>query len=516
MALRPRRPAAPPQASAELSPRRRYLVLGICCSSLFLVGLDNTILNVALPALQRDLHASVAGLQWTIDAYVIVLASLLLLAGSMGDRFGRRRVFRTGLVLFSAGSLLCSIAPSLGWLIGFRALQAVGGSMLNPVAVSIITNTFTEPRERARAIGVWGAIIGLSLAAGPVLGGLLVDQASWRAIFWINVPVGLAAFVLTRLYVPESRAARARRFDPVGQVLLALSFGALVYALIEAPSAGWVSARTLGTLAAVAVGLAAFAGWSLRRADPVLDMRFFRSPPFSGATLIAVSAFVALGGFLFLNTLYLQDVRGFSALHAGLFTLPMAAVTAVAAPVSGRLVGAYGPRPSLLISGPCMAVSGALLTVLGPDTGTALLFVAYALFGLGFGMVNAPITTTAVAGLPNSQAGVAAAVASTSRQLGQALGVAVIGSIAASKGLGGTQVDPTDPAGWWIIAGCGAVVALLGLVTTGPWALRHARHAAARMAAAPTSTAAIPAASTPAASTPAASTPVPTTPVPSR
>ena len=210
-----------PNPAAE----RRLLILAICCLSLFIVGVDNTIVNVALPSIQRDLHAPVSGLQWTVDAYTVVMASLLILAGSTADRFGRRRIFQIGLATFTLGSLLCSLAPGLGWLVAFRMLQAVGGSMMNPVAVSIIANTFTDPRERARAIGVWGGVFGLSIALGPVLGGVLIDSVGWRGIFWVNIPVGVAAIVLTALFVPESRAARPRRVDPVGQVLVIVSPG---------------------------------------------------------------------------------------------------------------------------------------------------------------------------------------------------------------------------------------------------------------------------------------------------
>lgn len=222
----------------DLSPRRRSLILAICCMSLLIVSLDNTVLNVALPSMRRDLNASVAGMQWTIDAYTLVLATLLILAGSTADRIGRRKVFSVGLVLFTTGSVLCSLAPSLGWLIGFRMLQAVGGSMLNPVAMSIITNTFTDPRERARAIGVWGAVVGISMAAGPLIGGLLVDSVGWRSIFWVNLPVGLLALVLTLRYVPESRAEHPRRPDPVGQLLVMGLLGSVTYGIIEAPVAG--------------------------------------------------------------------------------------------------------------------------------------------------------------------------------------------------------------------------------------------------------------------------------------
>ncbi len=218
----------------ELSHGRRMLVLAICCMSLLIVSLDNTVLNVALPSLQRELDASTSGLQWTIDAYTLVLASLLMLAGSTADRIGRRRVFMSGLVVFTLGSLLCSLAPDLNWLVVFRMVQAVGGSMLNPVAMSIITNTFTDPRERPARSGC-GAVVGLSMAAGPLVGGLLVDSVGWRSIFWVNLPVGIAALLLTWRFVPESRAPRARRPDPVGQVLVIALFGSLTYAIIEAP-----------------------------------------------------------------------------------------------------------------------------------------------------------------------------------------------------------------------------------------------------------------------------------------
>src|ERR1700678_2035827 len=198
----------------EMSSRRRYLVLAICCMSLFIVGMDATVGNVEPPSLAKDFHATVSGLQWTIDAYLLVIASLLMLSGSVADRVGRRRIFQIGLAVFTLGSLACSLAPSLGALVAFRALQAVGGSMLNPVAMSIVTNTFTDPKERGKAMGIWGSVFGLSLALGPVLGGVLVSEIGWRSIFWINVPIGVAAIVLTQIFVPESRAARARRIDP--------------------------------------------------------------------------------------------------------------------------------------------------------------------------------------------------------------------------------------------------------------------------------------------------------------
>ncbi|CAL9576061.1 Multidrug resistance protein Stp [Streptomyces sp. enrichment culture] len=466
----------------ELSHRRRMLVLAICCMSLLIVSLDTTALNVALPAMQRDLDATTSGLQWTIDAYTLVLASLLMLAGSTADRIGRKRVFMAGLAVFTAGSVLCSLAPNLELLVVFRMVQAVGGSMLNPVAMSIITNTFTDPRERARAIGVWGAVVGIAMAAGPLVGGLLVQSVSWRAIFWLNLPVGLAALLLTLRYVPESRAPRARRPDPVGQLLVIALFGALTYAIIEAPESG---AGPVLPFAAIAVAaLLALLWYEPRRAEPLIDLRFFRSAPFSGATVIAISAFAALGGFLFLSTLYLQNVRGLDALHAGLWMLPMAVPMFLCAPLSGRLVGSHGPRVSLLVAGAAMTASGVLFAAFEAETENATLLLGYVLFGIGFGFVNAPITNTAVSGMPRAQAGVAAAVASTSRQLGSTLGVAVIGAVLAS-GIGSSPYRrtfvPAARPGWWILAGCGLAVLVLGLLTSGRWARRTAERTAASL-----------------------------------
>ncbi|GAU69912.1 putative drug resistance protein [Streptomyces sp. NBRC 110611] len=449
--------------------------------SLLIVSLDSTVLNVALPSMQRELGASVSGMQWTIDAYTLVLASLLMLAGSTADRLGRRRIFLVGLAVFSAGSLLCSLAPSLSWLVAFRMVQAIGGSMLNPVALSIVTNTFTAPGERARAIGVWGGVAGVSMAAGPVIGGLLVQSVGWRSIFWVNVPIGALAIFLTLRYVPESRAPRPRRLDPVGQLLVITLLGSLTYAIIEAPGAGWTSAEILSFVLMALVSLAALLAYERRRVEPLIDLRFFHSAPFSGATVVAVCAFAALGGFLFLNTLYLQNIRGLSALGAGLHMLPMAGMTVFFAPLSGRLVGSRGPRLPLLLAGTAMAGAGLLFAVFDAQSTDVLLFTGYVLFGVGFGLVNAPITNTAVSGMPRAQAGVAAAVASTSRQVGTSLGVAVIGAVLAGgahAAAGASQFVAAGRSAWWIIAGCGTAVLLLGALTTGPWARRTALRTA--------------------------------------
>jgi len=472
-----------PGATQHLSRRRRLLVLAVCSMSLLIVGLDTTIVNVALPAIHRSLHASIAGLQWTIDAYTLVLASLLMLAGSTADRVGRKRTFMTGLVVFAAASLLCALAPSLGLLVAARVLQATGGAMLNPVAMSIVRNVFEDPRERAMAIGVWGAVFGISMALGPVVGGALVDASSWRAVFLVNVPIGAVAIVLTAMFVPRSRAPRARRFDPVGQILVIVALASLTYAIIEGRSQGWLSGEILGLFGVSGCGFAGLVFYELRRAEPLLEVRFFRSIPFSGASAIAVCLFAAIGGFLFMNTLYLQDVRGLSPFHAGLYTLPMAGVMVVFSPLSGRLIARFGSRPSLLSGGLAVTISALMLTRLQASTSTAYLIVAYAIFGIGSGLVNPPITNTAVSGMPPAQAGVAAAIASTSRQGGMTLGVAVLGAVAGGgvAGASGKGFAAATHPGWWIIAALGAVVLALGLLTTTRWAEETARRTAERL-----------------------------------
>src|ERR1700754_954669 len=289
------------------------LILGICCLSLLMIAMDMTIVNVALPSIRQDLAASISGLQWVIDAYTMVVASLLMLAGSMADRFGRRRVFQSGMVLFVLGSLLCSVAPNVSYLVVFRIVQALGATMLNPVAMSIIANTFQEPKARARAIGIWGAVACVSMALGPVIGGALTESIGWRSIFWVNLPVGAAAMLLAARYIPESKAPRARRVDPIGQLLVFTILATVTYAVIEGPSAGWNSMAIIGLFAAAALALIALLVYEPRRHEPLIDVRFFRSAPFSSATLIAVCSFSAFSGFLFLNTLYLQEVRGLSA-----------------------------------------------------------------------------------------------------------------------------------------------------------------------------------------------------------
>jgi EmrB/QacA subfamily drug resistance transporter len=468
---------------------RREVVLAICCMSMLIVGLDVTILNVALPSIQKDFGASVSGAQWTIDAYTLVIACLLMLSGSMGDRLGRKRTFQVGLISFTLGSALCSVAPGLGWLIAFRMIQAIGGSMLNPVAMSIVTNVFTEPAERARAIGWWGGVAGVSIASGPLVGGILVQAIDWRSVFWVNIPVGIAAIWLTQKFVPESKAPHPRRIDPVGQVLMILTLGLLVFGIIEAPNHGWGSDLILGCFAGALTSGALLVYFEAHHPEPLIDLRFFRSPPFSGAAIVSVCAFVSLGGFLFLNTLYLQEVRGFSPLHAGLALLPMAALMMVIGPFSGKLVGRRGPRISLVVGGIGVLAAGLVSAIPTGEPSDVRLFLAFALLGTGLGWANAAITNTAVAGMPREQAGVAAGVASTTRQLGSALGVAIIGSVIADHVThisAGPEFTSAARVSWAIIALCGFLMLSVGALTTGEWGRRKAKANAALMEASAT------------------------------
>ncbi|MET8851732.1 MFS transporter [Amycolatopsis sp. NPDC004625] len=443
---------------------RPGLVLAICCASIVVVVMDISIVTVALPAIRRDLGASVSGLQWTVDAYTLVLAAFLVLAGSAADRFGRRRVFQCGLAVFGAGSLLCSLAPGIGWLVAARALQAAGGTMLNPVAMAIVATTFPVPAERARAIGVFGSMSGLALALGPILGGALVDAFGWRAVFWVNVPIVVAALVATAVFVPESRAPRARRFDPVGQVLVVVVLGSVVYALIEAHSLGWTSPWILGLLTLAALGVLALLRHEPRRADPLLELRLFRSVSFSGAIVMAVFALCGFGAFLFVTTQYLQDVRGMTPLTAGLCLLPVGVLVLVLSPRTGRFVGTHGPRWPLVVAGAALAAGGIASAALAPATPLPLVLATFLLFGIFLGTVNPPITNTAVSGMPGSMAGVAASLASAGRQTGTTLGVALSG---VGHGV------------WWLVAGLGACLLGLAVLSTGRRAAATAHRAAA-------------------------------------
>ncbi|MBB5935902.1 MFS transporter [Streptomyces zagrosensis] len=438
---------------SPLSARRRWTVLAVCCLSMFLVGLDTTIVNVGLPAIGRGLDIGTRSLEWTVDAYTLMLASLLISSGALADRFGRRRVFQFGLVVFGASSLVCAIAPSAGVLIAARAGQGIGASMLSPVALAIVVNAMPDPKERAQAIGVWASVFGLSMAAGPVVGGALIAAFGWRSVFWINAPIIVTALVLTAVFVPESRAQRAPRPDLPGQALLTVVIGASIGVLIEGPHIGWTSPPVLGGCALVAVAAVGFGYVESHRPEPLMDLRLYRRLAFSSAVLGAMAIFVSLNVTLLLNTFYLQHARGWTPLAAGLATLPMAVGATICAPLAGRLVGRTGPRLPLALAGGFTTVGGLCLTGLDQHTSVLLLLLAYLLIGIGFGFANAPITNTAVSGLPPERAGVAGAIASTARQFGSALGIAIAGGLVA--GATPTGLAHASRPGWVLVATCG-------------------------------------------------------------
>jgi EmrB/QacA subfamily drug resistance transporter len=462
-----------------MSARRKGIILVSCCLSLLIVSMDATIVNVAIPNIREELGASTSQLQWVIDIYTLVLASLLLLSGATADRFGRRRTFQIGLTVFAVGSLLCSLSPNIEILILARMLQAIGGSMLNPVAMSIITQVFTGRVERARAIGVWGGVVGISMALGPIVGGLLIELVNWRAVFWINLPICALAIVLTAIFVPESRSVTMRDVDPVGQGLgMAFLFG-LVYVLIEGPARGWTDTRIVVVGVVALLAFAWFLRYESRRRDPFIDLRFFRSVPFASATMIAVCAFASWGAFLFMISLYLQVERGFSAMHTGLVYLPIAIGALIFSPLSGRLVGRFGARPSLLVAGTLITAATLLLTRLTITTAVWQLLVIFAVFGIGFSMVNAPITNAAVSGMPTDRAGAASAVASTSRQVGVSVGVALCGSVLGSAlSTRGADFAVAARPLWLVCAALGVAILALGLFSTSAHALRSAERLA--------------------------------------
>ena len=464
----------------QLSQRRKMIILVSCCLSLLIVSMDATIVNVAIPSIRTELGASASQLQWVIDIYTLVLASLLLLSGATADRLGRRRVFQTGLAVFATGSLLCSLAPNIQTLIAARFVQAIGGSMLNPVAMSIITQVFTGRVERARAVGVWGAVVGISMALGPIVGGALIEFVGWRSVFWINLPICAAAVILTAIFVPESRSTTMRDIDPVGQGLAVTFLFAVVFLLIQGREMGWTSVATWAISAVAVAAFAAFLRYESRRDDPFIDLQFFRSVPFASATMIAVCAFAIYGAFLFMMSLYLQGDRHYSPVHTGLLYLPIAGSSLIFSPLSGRLVGRFGARPSLLVAGVMITAATLLLTTLTATTHVVALIGIFAVFGVGFAMVNAPITTAAVSGMPTDRAGAASAVASTSRQVGVSIGVALCGSLA---GAALTATGTTDFAAaarplWFVAALLGAVITGLAILSTSEPAIRSAERLA--------------------------------------
>jgi EmrB/QacA subfamily drug resistance transporter len=410
---------------------RRWWTLGVLCLSLVMIVVANASLNVALPTLVRDLHASASGLQWIVDAYSLVFAGLLLTAGALGDRYGRRLALNAGLLVFGVASGLAAFAGSSAQLVAARAIMGVGAALVMPATLSVLAHVF-PPEERQRAVAIWAGFAGVGAALGGVTSGWLLQHFWWGSIFLTNVGVVALALLAGALLIPSSRDERRPALDPVGALLSVAGLGTLIYAIIEAPAHGWASAPTFGAFAAAAAILVAFARWELRVAEPMLDLRFFRNPRFTAAASTITLIFFVMFGMIFVLTQYLQSVLGYSPLQAGVRLLPWAAVYMVSAPRSARLVERWGHR-RVVSSGLIVVATGlALLARSGLHADYPLLALSLVVTAAGMGMVTAPSTGAIMVSLPLDKAGVGSAVNDTTRELGGSLGVAVAGSILAS------------------------------------------------------------------------------------
>jgi EmrB/QacA subfamily drug resistance transporter len=404
----------------------------VLCLSLLVIVVDSTIVNVALPTLARQLHAQTSGLQWIVDGYTLAFAALLLPAGTLADRFGRHYALSGGLALFAAGSLAAAFTSTTAELITARAVMGVGAAFIMPATLSILTSVFSHPAERAKAIGVWTAVSGLGVAIGPTAGGLLLAHFSWDAIFLVNLPIVAIAIVAAHWLVPASRSPRPRRLDLIGAGISVAAFAMLTYTFIQAPADGWTSEATLLHGAAATVLLAAFTGWEMRSSHPMLPLALFRDRRFSGAALSITLLFFALTGTIFLMTQIYQFVLGYSPLAAGLRSLPSAAMLALGSPLGAHAARRFGTRVSVVTGLATMTAGLGLFAMATASSTYAHYVTAMIIVCAGMGLSLAPATESVMRGLPPALAGIGSAVNDATRNLGSVLGVAVIGSIAAS------------------------------------------------------------------------------------
>jgi EmrB/QacA subfamily drug resistance transporter len=412
---------------------RRWWVLAVLCLSVLLVVVDNTIVNVALPTISRQLSASTQDLQWVVDAYSLVFAGLLIVGGNVGDRLGRRRALQAGLVLFAVTSVAAALSRDTGELIAARALMGMAAALIYPATLALLTNVFTIARERATAIGIWSGVSGLAVAVGPVTGGLLLRHFSWGSVFLVNVPIVAVALVAGRLLLPESRDSRPGRFDPLGALLSITGIGLLTWTVIEAPRHGWGSAATVAGFAGSAAILALFVYSQLRRRDPLLDVRLFRNMRFTAASGAIALAFFGLFGFIFLITQYFQLVRGYDALRAGVATLPFALVTGAVSPLAIVVMKRIGTKA--VVAAGLALMSAGFVVAAGTGLDSAYwgrIIFSMVLMAAGLGFTSSPATEAIMGALPAAKAGVGSAVNDTTRELGGTLGVAVVGSVLSS------------------------------------------------------------------------------------
>jgi EmrB/QacA subfamily drug resistance transporter len=416
-----------------MSSRKLQLTLATLCVCAFAVNVDTTLVNVALPRLATELGASTRELQWIVDAYTLVFAALVLSAGSVSDRFGRRGALITGLVIYGSANGAAALTSSSGALIATRALMGVGAAVIFPTTLSIISNVFTDRRERAKAIGLWGAATGAAVALGPIIGGALLESFSWQSTFVVKVPLALVAIGLVLWVVPNSRDPHAPRLDLVGFALSTLGVGIIVFAIIEAPTAGWASSQTLGLGVVGAALLAVFAGWEKRIAEPMLNLQLFRNPRFSGASLSITIAFFSLAGFIFLIVQYMQVIKGWSPLETGVRTLPVALAVGVSSVLGTEIAVRRGSKAIVTLGLLCMA-SGLGWVALAQTASTSYLVIAgqMVFLGAGMGLTTAPATESIMGSVSIAKAGVGSALNDMSRELGSTLGVAVVGSLFAS------------------------------------------------------------------------------------
>ncbi len=423
------------QSAGALDPavyRRRWVILGALCLSLLIIVMDNTILNVAIPSLIKDLGASNRQIQWVLDSYTLVFAGLLLTTGSLSDRFGRKGALQLGIALFMLGSVASALTTSADQLIFTRAFMGIGGALIMPSTLSILMNVFHNPVERARAIGVWAAFSGLGVAIGPIVGGALLERFSWHSVFWVNVPIGTFALIIGAMIIPTSKNPHKPALDPLGAVLSIAALAALLFAIIEGPSLGWASLKVGGAATFGAATLAAFILWERHTTHPMLDMSVFANARFTAASLTITMLFFALFGSLFLLTQYWQLVDGYSPLDAGIRLLPFAITMMIVAPLSSKVVEHHGTKRVVLGGLLTMAVGTALLSTIKVATPYITVISYYVLMAVGMGMTMAPATESVMGSLPKERAGVGSAINDTTRQVGGAMGVAVIGSIVQS------------------------------------------------------------------------------------